>query len=165
MSEKSKNKSKNVNSKVDIYLRLMVFPSFEPRERHYHRICLLQVGQRCEVLEELKDWAQSSPAEYKQVVDGLNKIAGNEILPRLKTIKRVGKKREIVQISGGNARFYGFQDSDQSYTFVCVHTFWIGSGNKIKMQNLAIKKAEMLKTRWQNAQPVEGHPDLRRGKG
>jgi hypothetical protein len=159
---KSRKKPESVNSGVDIYLKLQVFSGLPDRSRHLHRICLLQIGERCDVLKTLNDWAQSSHQEYIRIVDKLKQIAENEDLPCLKTIKRVGEGKRIVQVTADNARLYGFPDSDtNSYTFVCVNTFWVGSGNKKKSQNKEIREAGELMDRWQNAQPVVGYPDVR----
>ena len=142
-------------------LRLVLFSGFEERNRDHHRIRVLQIGRRCKVLEELKAWSKSSPNEYKKAVNGLRRIAENQDLPRLNTIKRVGRKHEIVQISAGRARLYCFSDSDDGYTVVCVNTFWIGKGNKRTMQAKAIRCAEELMARWQNAEPLDEVPYTR----
>jgi DNA-directed RNA polymerase subunit N (RpoN/RPB10) len=42
-----------VNSRVDTILRLVPIPRFEERDRDSHRIRVLQVGERCKVLDEL----------------------------------------------------------------------------------------------------------------
>jgi hypothetical protein len=140
---KSRENPQNVNSEVDICLKLQVFSGLPDRSRHLHRIRLLQVGERCDLLDTLSKWAQSCPGDYKSIVNKLNRIAENEVLPRLSTIKRVGQDHQIVQVAADNARLYGFQDSDNSYTFVCVNTFWIGSGNRKRTRIRPFRRPEI----------------------
>ena len=142
-------------------LRLVKLSGLEPRDRDRHRIRILQVGERCDVLGELKAWAKSSSDEYKRALNGLKRIAANENLTTLGTIKRVGDSHQIIQIAGDSGRLYCFQD-DNGNTVICVGTFWIGRGDKQDKQNKAIQDAESLMRRWRSAKPVPGVEDLRR---
>ena len=151
---------KVVNFGVDTLLRLVPFSDFEQLDRDHHRIRLLQVGKRCEVLGSLKEWAKSSRDDYDRIVNGLRRIAENEDRPQLNTIRRVGSE-EIVEVKGGNARLFYFYDNDSGYTVVCVGTFWIGHGDKRTMQNKAIREAERRMALWREATPVEGQEDFR----
>ncbi len=142
-------------------LRLVCIPGFGERERHLRRIRVLQTANHCEILDALKSWSRSSPSEFKRIMNGLRRIAENQALPRIRTVRRVGKSKEIVEIRAGNSRLFCFQDEDGGYTVICVGTFWIGRGNKKAQQNQAIQEAEALVKRWKKARPLPGYVDTR----
>ncbi len=119
-------------------------------------IRLLQIGPRCDVLIELAAWFKSSPREIKRVLKKLQMIAEYDDLPRLSTIKRVGGTGRIIQISGGNGRLYCFLDRNGMTTVICVNTFWIGGGDKLKRQSAEIEEAERRMLLWQSARIVSG---------
>lgn len=149
---------------VDIILRLVKISGLEDR-RSVKPIRALQIGgsggARCDVIRELRDWFRNSPREYKAALKKLQMIAESHDLPRLNTIKRVGASHRIIQIAGRQSRLYCFIDSDAVMTVICVNTFWIGSGNKLKLQNIEIGDAERLLHLWQTAQPIRDMPDTR----
>lgn len=150
--------------RVDIILRLVKISGLEDR-RGVKPIRALQIGgsggERCDVIAELRQWFRSSPREYKAALKKLEMIAGSGDLPRLNTIKRVGTGHRIIQIAGRQSRLYCFIDKDAVMTVICVNTFWIGSGNKLKLQNIEIGDAERLMHLWQNAQPIPDMADMR----
>ena len=150
---------KDVNPGVDNLLILRDIDALPRRERDFHRIRFLHIGQRCKVVDGLAGWAKSSSIEYKGIMAKLRIIAKNNDLPKLSTIKRVGISKNIIQISIGNARLYCFNDNSGNLNVICTNTFWIGRGNKKTEQNKAIVEAEKLMNRWQNAIPVINCPD------
>lgn len=155
-----------VNSKVDSTFRLMPLSNWESRPRDRRRVRVLQIGERCEAQDALVQWSRSSPKEHKKVLARLRMMAESDDLPALKTIKRVGPERRILQIAGDSGRLFCFEDAD-GITIVCVSTFWIGGGDKVAAQNQAIQEAESLMARWRAAEIVPGVQDTRvekRGK-
>lgn len=143
-------------------VRLVPLSGFEQSEGDHHRIRLLQVGVRCKVSEDIQEWARNSVGEYKRIIaTRLKLIASYEELPVLKTIKRVGKKKQVVEVVGNQKRLFCFLDADGGYTVVCVNTFSIGSGNKKTEQSRTIEEADELRELWRNAKPVAGMLDTR----
>ncbi|MCE5228804.1 hypothetical protein LLG95_04310 [bacterium] len=125
----------------------------------------LQIGgsgvAECDVVRELREWFRSSPREYKAALKKLQMIAEFGDLPRLNTIKRVGPGHRVIQIAGRQSRLYCFIDADAVMTLICVNTFWIGRGHKLKKQNIEIEDAERLIHLWQRAKPIQGEIDTR----
>ena len=152
----------DVNTGVDAYLRLVPIPGITNDEGFPHKVRALQIGVRCKALEELKKWGRSSPQEARRILGKLKLMAETVDELHLKTVKRVGKRKQIVEVKAENARLFCFYEGElRTYTIICLDTFWIGSGNKKSKQSDAITRAEELMDRWQNAHPVVGLPDVR----
>jgi len=145
---------------IDTVIRLVPLPGLGDRVRGKHRIRILEVNGRS-ILPELLKWQKSSPGVWKSILRRLELISEYEDLPRLDTVKRVGREKVIIEIVLGSARLLGFEDQDGHLTFVCAETFWIKGGNKLAQQDKAIRRAEQLRERWMNAMTLEGVPDTR----
>ena len=145
---------------IDNVLRLVPIPKFPERERDARRIRVLEIEGRS-ILPDLLKWQRSSPNVWKTVLSKLRKIAEEPELPRLETIKRVGNGRFIIEIVADSARLFAFEEDDGDFTLICVWTFWIKGGDKTKQQYKAIEEAIARRSRWRQAQPVEGEADIR----
>ena len=142
-------------------IKLIEFPEkIIPKEwRKEHDITLLEIGGKCEVLENLLQMYKDSRKDFKSLISTIKMQLESEHLLRNRNRLQRGKSKEqkdIIEFKApkGHARLFGFIDGNNGKIIVCTNTYWKTSGNK-KEQNNAFNKAANLKRMYFEAQKGE----------
>ena len=141
-----------ISIEVNACLRAVAIAILPPRPGDARNVRALEVNGNSPALLFLEFVGKSSAHDAKKLLKVLRRIAGERRIPKLETIKRVGRSKRLYQLDGHkNARLYCFEDGDT--LVICVSGFWIGKGRKETHQNAAIEEAERWMRLWFEAKP------------
>ena len=127
-------------------------PEWLPKEyrTHYDIFLLTELdGEskevKCEVLEDLVNRYQSSPKDFKKLINTLRIQVGQvELLRNENKLKKYDDDKNVIEFKGGNCRLFGFVEEKKNRIIICTNFYWKTTGKKAK-QNAAFKKAARLR--------------------
>ena len=142
---------KNVNSTVDIHVRLLAIIGVDIKWEREHRIRALEVNGKSRALKDISDLQEQHPKDYRQMMDTLRMAAEQRRVLNTSRVRRGRGKvcRDVYAMKGGQARMFFFYTPDEEEIVVCTHTYWKAKPST-KEQNEAFGVAAKMRQLYLN---------------